>query len=70
NYKGDATIEGYTVMYDGFDPSIGHVACRTPNGDRTWANTTDSELVQGMTQEEFCGRPVRLNSEGTLRVLG
>ena len=69
-YSGDATIEGYTVMYDGFDPSIGHIACRTPTGDRTWANTTDSELVQGMTQEEFCGRPVRLNSEGNLQVLG
>lgn len=68
-YTGDATIEGYTVMYDGFDPSIGHVACRTPNGNRTWANTTDSELVEGMTQEEFCGRPVRLNSEGNLRIL-
>lgn len=68
-YSGDATIEGYTVMYDGFDPSVGHIACRTPNGDRTWANTTNSELVQGMTKEEFCGRPVRLNSEGNLRIL-
>lgn len=69
SYDGDATIEGYTVMYDGFEPTIGHLACRTSNGDRTWANTTDSEVLQGMTQEEFCGRPVRLNSEGQVSIL-
>lgn len=69
SYDGNATIEGYTVMYDGFDPSIGHLACRTPNGNRTWANTTDSDVLQGMTQEEFCGRPVRLDSEGQVSIL-
>ena len=57
-HAGDATIESYTVMYAGDDPAVAHVACRTPNGSRTWVNTTDPELMTAMTVEEFCGRPV------------
>ncbi len=68
-YRGDGQIEGYTVMYEGFKPAIGHVACRTPDGDRTWANTTDADVLAGMTSEEFCGRSVRLDSDGDMRVL-
>ncbi|MDE0421096.1 MAG: acetyl-CoA acetyltransferase [Gammaproteobacteria bacterium] len=68
-YEGQGTIESYTVMYDADGPSIGHVSCRTPEGARTWVNTEDPELVQGMVSEEFCGRPVRIN-EGRLAVFG
>ena len=59
-YEGEGTLESYTVMYAGEMPSIGHVACRTPEGARTWVNTEDPELVQGMVSEEFCGRRVSL----------
>ena len=69
SYSGDGWIEGYTVMYDGFEPAIGHIACRTLDDDRTWANITDPDTLQGMTKEEFCGRPIRLNSDGQVRVL-
>lgn len=69
SYAGDGWIEGYTVMYHGFDPAIGHIACRTADDNRTWANTTDPNILLGMTTEEFCGRPVRLSSEGQVRVL-
>ena len=62
-YQGEGTIESYTVMYDANGPSIGHVSCRTPAGDRTWVNTEDPELVQGMVSEEFCGRRVSVRDD-------
>jgi acetyl-CoA C-acetyltransferase len=58
DYAGAATVEGYTVMYGAEGPSIGHVVCRLPDGRRTWANTTDAGVLDAMTREEFCGRPV------------
>ncbi|MFU8814652.1 MAG: acetyl-CoA acetyltransferase [Pseudomonadales bacterium] len=60
NYSGDATVESYTVMYGAEGPSIGHVVCLLPDGRRAWANCDDPEVLQAMTQEEFCGRPVRV----------
>ena len=38
-FAGNATIESYTVMFNGDEPAIGHVACRTANDARTWVNT-------------------------------
>ena len=68
-YDGPANVESYTVMYNGFQPSIGHVACRTTDDKRTWVNTTDPELVQAMTQEEFCGRSVYVKDGEELNIL-
>ncbi len=67
-YDGIAAIESYTVMYGKEGPSIGHVSCRTPGGARTWVNTEDAELVEGMVSEEFCGRRVKVRG-GQLSVL-
>lgn len=69
SYNGPANIESYTVMYDGFRPSIGHVACRTTGDERTWVNTTDPYLVSAMTTEEFCGRSVYVKSGEELDIL-
>lgn len=60
DYDGDATVESYTVMYGADGPSIGHVVCRLPDGRRAWANCEDSDTLEAMTSEEFCGRPVRV----------
>jgi acetyl-CoA C-acetyltransferase len=60
DYTGDATVESYTVMYGAEGPTIGHLACRMPDGRRTWANCEDPVILAAMTQEEFCGRPVRV----------
>lgn len=60
DYTGPATVEGYTVMYGAEGPSIGHVVCLLPDGRRTWANCSDSAVLEAMTREEFCGRPVTL----------
>lgn len=68
SFEGAATIEAYTVMYNGFRPSVGHVACRNADDARTWVNTTDAETVQAMTDEEFCGRSVRIAND-TLQLL-
>ena len=67
DYQGNATIEGYSVMYgaNGLDKAF--VLCRTPQGSRAWGVTQDSDLMQAMTQEEFCGTDVRLH-EHTIQV--
>ena len=60
DYRGDATVETYTVMYGPEGPAIGHVVCRLPDGRRAWANCEDADVLQAMTREEFCGRPVKV----------
>ena len=66
-YEGAATIESYTAMYAEDEPRIGHVACRTPKGARTWVNTQDRALLGDMVSDEFCGRPAKLrNGEMTV----
>ncbi|HAO55960.1 MAG TPA: hypothetical protein DCR03_10140, partial [Gammaproteobacteria bacterium] len=56
-FRGKATIESYTVMYDSNEqPTMGHISCLTPEGHRTWVNTQDPELTDAMTVSEFCGR--------------
>jgi len=59
-HTGGATVESYTVMYGAEGPTIGHVVCLLDDGRRTWANCEDPAVLDAMTREEFCGRPVRL----------
>ena len=68
-YAGEATIEGYTVMYGGEAPVIAHCGCQTPAGERVWVNSEDKDLMNAMTQEEFCGRTVRISAAGELSVI-
>lgn len=65
DHEGPATIEAYTVMYGADGPEIGHAACLLPDGQRTWANTRDRDLLAAMTREEFCGRPVAIDGKGS-----
>jgi acetyl-CoA C-acetyltransferase len=60
DHEGEVTLESYSVMYDGFEPAIAHCACLTTNGERTWVNSEDPELLEAMTREEFCGRAARI----------
>ena len=62
-FDGDGSIESYTVMYDGFEPAIGHIAVRTSGDERTWINVDDKDLAHAMTNEEFCGRAVRVKND-------
>jgi len=68
--EGDVTVEAYTVMYEGDAPALGHVACRLPDGRRTWANVPDRDAAAEMTRAEFCGRPGRLKAGGVLEFAG
>ena len=68
DWDGEASIEAYTVMFDGEGAAIGHAACRLPDGRRTWANLPDRAVAQAMTEEEFCGRSGRIDGQGTLTV--
>ncbi len=54
------------MMYGGDDPVVGHTACLTPDGKRTWANTTDKDVMAEMIATEFCGRRVAINGKGEL----
>jgi acetyl-CoA C-acetyltransferase len=66
-HTGDVVVESYTVMHerDG-TPSLGIVACRLPDGRRTWGNIRDVDVLRSMTIEEPHGRPGRLTVDGTL----
>jgi acetyl-CoA C-acetyltransferase len=64
NFNGKVVIESYTVMYGGGMPQMGHVACLTEDGKRTWANTEDRDLLFSMAGEEFCGRAGSVNGQG------
>ena len=59
-YSGNAEVESYTVMYGAEGPSIGYVACRLPDQRRAWATCDDAAVLDAMTREEFCGRPVQV----------
>jgi acetyl-CoA C-acetyltransferase len=69
DHDGEVMIESYTVMYDKSGPAVGHAACLTADGKRTWANTEDKQLADEMTRTEFCGRRASINGEGVLNIL-
>jgi acetyl-CoA C-acetyltransferase len=69
DHDGEVVIESYTVMYGSDGPAVGHAACLTADGKRTWANTEDKDLAVEMTQQEFCGRRAKINGAGVLDIL-
>lgn len=68
DHDGEVTIESYTVMYGADGPAMGHAACLTGDGVRTWANTSDPDVMQAMTREEFCGRAAKVDGQGNLKL--
>ncbi|MCH9672962.1 MAG: acetyl-CoA acetyltransferase [Gammaproteobacteria bacterium] len=68
DHDGEVELESYVVMYGADAPSVAHVACRLDDGTRTWANTSEADLLQAMMKEEFCGRRGRVNGAGELTV--
>ena len=67
-HEGDVTIESYTVMHER-DGSMANAiaACLTPDGRRTWATSTDVDLLKAMTSDDLVGRPASV-SGGVVRV--
>lgn len=59
-HEGSGTVEGYSVMYGPEGVTKGFVAARLADGRRAWGISNDTDLLQSMTEEEFCGRQVHL----------
>jgi acetyl-CoA C-acetyltransferase len=68
DWKGPVSVEAYTVAYRGSKAHIGHAACLTDDGHRTWGTLEDAAVLDAMTREEFCGRRGRLDGKGNLEV--
>ncbi len=68
DHDGPVTIESYTVLYGEDGPDQASAACLLEDGRRTWAVSSDPELMAAMVGEEFCGRPARIDGRGTLLV--
>jgi acetyl-CoA C-acetyltransferase len=59
-YDGTGTLDSFVVMHerDG-SPAMGTIAVRTPDGARTWATTTDMDIIGWLESgEEVVGTPV------------
>ena len=68
--KRATSTRSYVAIYSettdvGAEPSVAHLACRLPDGRRTWANIDAPEVLDAMCHEEFCGRTVRIDGQGT-----
>jgi acetyl-CoA C-acetyltransferase len=70
DYAGPVTIETYTVMHDRDNtPERALVACLTPDGDRTWGNSTDAGTMKAMVNDEFVGRAATISTDGVIDVV-
>jgi len=67
-HSGPVTLESYVVMHER-DGSMGNAvaACRTPDGRRTWAATTDQDVMKAMTTDDLVGRAATV-ADGVVRV--
>jgi acetyl-CoA C-acetyltransferase len=68
DHSGPVTVESYVVMHER-DGAAGNavVACRTPDGRRAWAATTDQDLMKAMTTDDLVGRAGTV-ADGTISV--
>jgi acetyl-CoA C-acetyltransferase len=63
--QGEVTVETYSVSYDRTgSPEWAVVACRTPEGRRSWARVTDPDHLGLLVTEEGCGRLGKLRPDG------
>jgi acetyl-CoA C-acetyltransferase len=61
DHEGPVVIESYTVMHerDG-SPATAFAACLTADGARTWATTSELDVLEAMEVEELCDRPAHV----------
>ena len=63
--QGEVTVETYSVAYDrAGSPESAVVACRTPEGRRSWARVVDPDHLGLLVTEEGCGRLGKLLPDG------
>ena len=69
NVAGQATIEAYTVMHDrNGEPETAIAAVLLNDSRRAWATSTDPQVATALTTDEWVGRKVSVNPDGTLLV--
>lgn len=68
DHEGSVQVESYTVMFAGDKPAVGHAACLTSEGVRTWANTEDADLISEMMSRDFCETDARIDGNGNLKI--
>lgn len=66
-FVGSGTIEASTVMHDVEGPASGLVAVRTPAGARTWASTTDLDLMNWLMTDDSTAASCSVDPDGRLR---
>ena len=64
NYSGAARIAGYTVLHGRAQTPRGIALADTEQGQRALVCTEDASLIARMQQEEFVGRPIRIEDNG------
>jgi len=63
--QGEVTVETYSVSFDrAGSPERAVVACRTPEGRRSWARVTDPDHLALLVTEEGCGLLGKLRPDG------
>ena len=68
-YEGLATIEASTVMHDREGrPVQAFMSCRTDDGRRAWARSTDAGLATALMTDELAGHQVTIGPESIVRV--
>ena len=66
--QGELSIETYSIAYHGDNPARGIVSCLSESGTRTWGTVADRDVLQDMTESEYCGRSANMASDGTLTI--
>lgn len=68
--KGSATIESYSVMHnrDGLPETV-CASALLADGRRAWATSSDTDLAEAMTHDEWVGKLAMLDGLGTLHVI-
>jgi acetyl-CoA C-acetyltransferase len=69
DWEGPVTLEACTVAHQQGNPRIGHAACLTDDGRRTWGTLVDPAVLRAMMNEEFCGRRGRIDGRGGLTLI-
>ncbi|MHB8466032.1 MAG: acetyl-CoA acetyltransferase [Acidimicrobiales bacterium] len=69
DHAGPVALEAWSVMHErAGEPSLGLVACLTPEGRRTWANTRKPDLLAALETDELDGRSAELLPDGELDI--
>lgn len=60
DYQGEASVAGYTVLYQGLEPWRAVAVFDLPGGQRTVAYSENAQLLEQMLTEECCQRVYQL----------